>query len=94
MMETARQSQDAHYASRGRAATQNDLSCVWLFSGDCSSRELILSELGRIGDPEAIRHVAEHICELKPPPEEAVALIRQWQSGKTAKRDATAVADR
>ena len=94
MMETARRRLDAHYTLRGQAATENEESCAWLFSGEHSSREILLSELGRIGEPEAIRHVAEHLCELKPPVEEAVAMIRQWQTGKTPDRDMAAVADR
>ena len=92
-MDTVRQNLDAHHAFRGRVATQNEPSCVWLY-GDCTSRECILSELGRIGHPEVIRHIAEHICELKPSPEEAVALIRQWQAAKTAKHDASVAANR
>ena len=93
MMGTLRQSQEMYYALRGQAATENEESCAWLFSGDRSATETILSELGRIGEPEAIRHVAQHICELRPPLEDAVAMIRQWQTGKMPDRSAVAVAD-
>ena len=80
-MDTASQAQDRYYAERGQAATQEDGCLKWLFAGEFG-RKTILTELGRIGEPEAIRHMAKHICDLKPHTEEAVAMIRQWQTGK------------
>jgi hypothetical protein len=80
-METTHDEESRHYAARGQAAIQNDMEFAWLLA-ERSTKRSILMELGRIGEPEAIRHVAEHICEMKPHAEEAVALIRRWRNGR------------
>ena len=81
-MEVVEQKLSRYYTLKGQSATQNRESLSWLFSGEPRLKQPILSELGRIGQPEVIRHVAEHICEMKPRPDEAVAMIRQWQTGE------------
>ena len=80
-MEIIDEGSSRYYTLRGQSATQNREALSWLFSGDRRLKQPILSELGRIGQPEAIRHVAQHICDLRPRPDQAVAMIRQWQTG-------------
>ena len=80
-MDAVDQKSSRYYTLKGRTATQNHEAFSWLFSGERKLKQPILSELGRIGQPEAIRQIAQHICEMKPRPDEAVAMIRQWQTG-------------
>jgi hypothetical protein len=44
----------------------------------------ILTELGRVADPEVMRALAEHICEQKLPTARAVALVRRARLGDSA----------
>ena len=54
---------------------------AWLISGDVR-RKSILSELGRLRDPEHIRQVAARLCETKPTARRAIAFIRHERLGE------------
>ena len=59
-----------------------------IMSGNGHMRHTILAELGRIEDEDDLRSIARQICELKPGSKEAVAMIRQWRTGKSPSGDA------
>ena len=81
-MESTPQEQSRHFTAKGEAAVRSEQDLAWLLS-ERRARLPILTELGRIGEPEAIRHVAAHICQRKPRADEAVAMIRGWRDGKS-----------
>jgi len=67
---------DADEATKARFA--------WVFDPDADVvKHSILEELGRTPDPEALRVVAEHICDNRLRTREAVTLIRRIRLGES-----------
>lgn len=50
----------------------------WLLRDDYP-RKTIVSQLGRVGNEQAIKIFADKLCELKPRAREAVKLLRLWE---------------
>jgi hypothetical protein len=80
--------QNTSYHIRAFGLLQDEPWAKWLV-GDVSQegkpgqvRKTILAELGRLGDDEALRAVARHICERKPTTKDAVAMIRHYRLGR------------
>lgn len=61
--------------------TKHDFN--WLLRpglGDnCYPRKSMMCELGRIRDTRTMKIFAKRLCELKPPAQEAIRLIRHWR---------------
>jgi hypothetical protein len=62
----------------------------WLFDevaimaetgGDKHWRPVILTELGRIEDEDAMQRIAAELCETKPKTRDAVLMVRRWRTG-------------
>jgi len=83
-----------------RALKDDPARFGWLYdegvikAGDESAwKPSILTELGRLGDPDRIRGVADRICELKPKARDAIAMIRRFRIGRDAPSSALGLAD-
>lgn len=65
------------------ATLKNPFAFLWDIEADPDStmKHVILGELGRVGDPEAITGLAAHICAARLPTAKAVALIRRYRLG-------------
>jgi hypothetical protein len=81
---TPRQKNNAMYTMRALGALRNDPRFAWLGSdleaaqrGTGHVRITILSELGRVEDPEELEALALAICAQKPTVRQARAMIRQ-----------------
>jgi hypothetical protein len=67
----------------------NDARLLWLADWphirdyDVKVRWTLLSELGRLKDPEDIRTIALQLCKLRPRTADGVAMIRQLRTGKS-----------
>jgi hypothetical protein len=84
-----RQRANVIYRQRALRILVNDPGFSWLADGPAlragkrnAWKPGILSELGRIGDEEAIRIIARELCEKKPLTKAAERAIREWRLGK------------
>ena len=98
---TRRGAVNKYYGIVALDALKDEAGLTWLFTyddmrrgGNCKVRYTILSELGRLRDPEMIRGLAAQLCELKPTTTAAVAKIRRFRTGKQAQASADDLADR
>jgi len=87
---TRRGKQNAWYRQRALCALNWEPQFAWLVStpeaiaaGGARMRFTILAELGRLGEPEAIREMATVICEAKPLTTRAVNILRSIRTGRT-----------
>jgi len=86
---TRRGKQNAWYRQRALCALNWEPQFEWLVStpetiaaGGARMRCTILAELGRLGEPEAIREMAAVICEAKPLTARAVNILRGVRMGR------------
>ena len=98
---TRRGAVNKYYGIVALDALKDAAGLTWLFTyddmrrgGTCKVRYTILSELGRLRDPEMIRALAAQLCELKPTTTAAVARIRRFRTGKQAQASVDDLADR
>ena len=93
---TGRHLVNVAYMQRALALLEGTPDLQWLFDPAAmmadkhepckpAFRPGILAELGRIDDPEDMRALALQLCELKPKTHDAVAMLRQWRTGKVPK---------
>ena len=90
------------YGVNALSVLGDDPLCAWLGCSDMAAlkagktvkvRWTILSELGRLRDPETIREVAHEICEWKPRAAEAVRWIREQRTGRALKPSVSELTD-
>jgi hypothetical protein len=90
-VKTRRAKLDAYYRIHALAVLKDVPEATWLCDMEAmkagkskSWKPAILTELGRIEDVEALRHMAKLVCDAKPSTKEAVAWLRRWRTGKSA----------
>ena len=86
---TNRHLQNVAYCMRALRELTHDPRFAWLCNEKAMRRgerhswcPTILTELGRIEDPETMKVAALRICELKPRTHDAVTMIRRWRLNK------------
>lgn len=86
---TARGIQDKVYLSAGYNALKGAVDFReryrWLIGDDGETLRIgIITELGRIPDPEEVRHVADAICQHRLRGKDAIVRIRRFRLGEKA----------
>jgi hypothetical protein len=92
---TRRQQQEYVWAYAALAAIREDAPgfppgspYAWIVCTDpVVQKTSVLAELGRLGDPEAIRQLARRVCELRQPAKRAVGYVRYLRRGFGSRGD-------
>lgn len=85
---TRRGKLNRYYALTAMSALKDEPGLDWLYRwnemqvGTGKVRWTILSELGRVRDPDTMRDMAREVCEQKPKAAVAVSMIRELRVGR------------